>query len=108
MTSVLMLFMLPAEDQGENLHNFTSFCGTIIEVQDISGKDSLRHGKAQNLIWSPLFLVGIWEGLPAFCALSRSRRQQGQQHNFGNHKEGSWKKFQGQILNSFKRRIRLA
>ena len=100
-----MLFKLPLADQGENLANFTSFCRTIIEVQEISGKAQFKAWKGPHLIWSPLFLVGISEGLSAFCALSRSRCQQGQQHNFGNQKERSWKKFQGQILNSFKRRI---
>ena len=105
MKFVSMLFMLPLADQGENLQNFTSFCRTIIEVQDISGKVQFKAWKSPHLIWSPLFLVGTLWRLPAFCALSRSRRQQGQQHNFGNQKERSWKKFQGEILNSFKRRI---
>ena len=105
MKSVFMLLMLPLADQGGNLQNFTSFCRTIIEVQDKSGKVQFMAWKSPHLIWSPLFLVGILEGLPAFYALSRSRRQQGQQHNFGNQKERSWKKFQGRILNSFKRRI---
>ena len=100
-----MIFKLPLADQGENLANFTSFCRTIIEVQEISGKAQFKAWKSPHLIWSPLFLVGILEGLPAFCVLSRSRRQQGQQHNFGNQKERSWKKFQGQILNSFKKLI---
>ena len=89
MKSVFMLFMLPVKDQGENLQNFISFCRTIIEVQERSGKAQFKAWKSPHLIWSPLFLVGISEGLPAFCALSRSRRQQGQQHNFGNQKERS-------------------
>ena len=105
MKSVFMLLMLPLADQGENLQNFTSYCRTIIEVQDISRKVQFKAWKSSDLIWSPLFLVAISEGLPAFCAVSHSRRQQGQQHNFGNQKERSWKKFQGQIFNSFKRRI---
>ena len=105
MKSAFMLFMLPLADQGEILQNFPSFCRTIIEVQDISGKAQFKASKSPHLISSPLFLVGISEGLPAFCALSRSRRQQRQQHDFGNLKERSWKRFQGQILNSFKRRI---
>ena len=105
MQSVFVLFMLSLADQGKDLQNFTSFCRTIIEVQEISGKAQLEAWKSPHLIWSPLFLVGIAEGLLAFCTMSRLRHQQGQQHNFGNKKERSWKKFQGQILNSFKRRI---
>ena len=105
MKSVFMLCMLPLADQVENLQNFTSFCRTIIEVQELSGKAQFKPWKSPHLIWSPLFLVGISEGLPAFCALSHSRRQQGQQYSLGNQKERSWKKFQGQILDSFKRRI---
>ena len=105
MKSVFMLLMLPLADQGESLQTFNPFCRTIIEVQDISRKIQFKAWKSPDLIWSPLLLVGILEGLPAFCALSCSRRQQGQRHNFGNQKERSWKKLQGQILNSFKRRI---
>ena len=105
MKFVFILFMLPLADQGENLQNFTSFCRTIIEVQEISGKAQFKAWKSPHLFGN---LVGISEGLPAFCTLSRSRRQQGQQHNFGNQKERSSKKIQGQILNSFKRRIWLA
>ena len=105
MNFVFMLFMLPLVDQVENLQNVTSFCRAIIEVQEISGKAEFKAWNSPHLIWSPLFLVRISEGLPAFCALSRSRRQQGQHHNFGNQKERSWKRFQGQILNSFKMRI---
>ena len=89
MKSVLMLLMLPLADQGENLQNFTSFCRTIIEVQDISGKNQFKAWKSPHLIWTPLFLVGMSEGLPDFCALRRSGRQQGQQDNFGNKKERS-------------------
>ena len=105
MKSVLILLMRPVADEGENLQNFTSFCRTIIEVQNISGKVQFKAWKRPHLIWIPLFLVGISEGLPDLCALRRSRRQQGLQDNFGNQKERIWKKFQGQILNSFKRRI---
>ena len=100
-----MLLMLPPADQGENLQNVTSFCRTIIEVHNISGKVQFKAWKRPHLIWTPLFLVGISEGLPDFCALRRSRRQQGQQDKFGNQKEGSRKKLQGQTLNSFKRWI---
>ena len=85
--SVFMPFMLPLADQGENLQNVTSFCRTIIELQDISGKVQFKACNSPHLIWSPLFLVGISEGLPVFCALSRSRRQQGQKHNFGNQRK---------------------
>ena len=105
MKSVFMLFMLPLADQGENLQNFTSFCRAIIEVREISRKAQFKAWKGPHLIWSPLFHVGILEGPPAFCALSRSRRQPSQQHNFGNQRERSWKKFQGPILKTFKRRI---
>ena len=105
MKTVLMLLMLPLADQGENLQNFTSFCRTISEVQNVSGKVWFKAWKSPHLIWTPLFLVGILEGLLDFCALRRSRRQQGQQNNFGNQKGRSWKKFQGQKLNTFKRRI---
>ena len=105
MTSVLMLLMLPLADQAENLQNFTSFRRTIIEFQDISGKVQFQARKSPQLICTPLFLVGISEGMLDFCALRRSRRQQGLQDNFGNQKERSWKKLQGQMLNSFKRRI---
>ena len=100
-----MLLMRPLADQGETLQNFTSFCRTIIEVQNISGKVQFKAWKRPHLIWTPLFLVGTLEGLPDFCALRRSRRQQGLQDNFESQKERIWKKFQGQILNSFKRRI---
>ena len=93
MKSVLMLLMLPLADQGENLQNFTSFCRTIIEFQNISGKVQFKAWKSPHLIWTPLFPMGISEGLPDFCALRRSRRQQGQQDNFGNQKERSCKKF---------------
>ena len=93
MKSVLVLLMRPLADQGENLQNFTSFCRTIIEVQNISGKIQFKPWKSPHPIWTPLFLVGISEGLPDFCALRRSRRQEGQQDNFGNQKERSWKKF---------------
>ena len=93
MKSVLMLLMLPLADQRENLQNFTSFCRTIIEVQNISGKVQFKAWKSPHLIWTPLFLVEISEGLPDFCALRRSRRQQGQQDSFGNQKERSWNKF---------------
>ena len=89
MKFVFMLFMLPLADQGENVQNFTSFCRTIIEVQEISRKAQLKAWKNPHLIWSALFLVGISEGVPEFCALSRSRRQRGKQHNFGNQKERS-------------------
>ena len=92
MKSVFMLLVLPLADQVENLQNVTSFCKTMIEVQEISGKAQFKAPK------SP-------QPLPALCALSRSRRQQGQQHNFGNQRERSWKKFRGQRLNSFKRLI---
>ena len=105
MKSVVMLLTLPLADQGENLPNFTSFCRTIIEVQNISGRVQFKAWKSPHLIWTPLFLVGISQGLLGFCALRRLHRQQGQQDNFGNQKERSRKKFQGQILNSFKRRI---
>ena len=105
MKSVLILLMGPLADQGENLQNFTSFCRTIIDVQNISGKVQFKAWKGPHLIWTPLFLVGISEGLPDFCALRCSRRQQGLQDNFGNQKERIGKKFQGQILSSFKRRI---
>ena len=105
MKSVLILLMRPLADQGENLQNFTSFCRTVIEVQNISGNVQLKAWKRPHLIWTPLFLVGISEGLPDFCALRRSRHLQGLQDNFGNEKERIWKKFEGQILNSFKRRI---
>ena len=105
MRSVNILLMRPLADQGENLQNFTSFCKTIIEVQNISGKVQIKACKRPHLIWTPFFLVGISEGLPDFCALRRSRRQQVLQDNFENQKERIWKKFQGQILNSLKRRI---
>ena len=105
MKSVLILLMRPLADQGENLQNFTSFCRTIIEVQNISGKVQFKAWKRPRLIWTALFLVGISEGLPDFCALRLSRRQQGLQDNLENQKERIWRKFQGQILNSFKRRI---
>ena len=101
MKSVLILLMRPLADQGENLQNFTSFCRTIIEVQNISGRAQFKAWKRPHPIWTPLFLVGISEELPDFCALRRSRRQQGLQDNFENQKERIWKKFQGQILNSF-------
>ena len=93
MKSLLMLLMLPLADQVENRQNFTSFCRTIIEVKNISGKVQFKAWKSPHLIWTPLFLVGISEGLPDFCALRRSRRQQGQQDNFGNQKERSSKEF---------------
>ena len=57
MKSVLMLLMLPLADQGENLQNFTSFCRTIIEVENISGKVQFKAWKSQHLIWTPLFLA---------------------------------------------------
>ena len=57
MKFVSMLFMLPLADQGENLQNFTSFCRTIIEVQEISGKAQFKAWKSPQLILSPLFLV---------------------------------------------------
>ena len=78
---------------------------TIIEVQNVCGRVQYKALKSPHLIWTPLFLVGMSEGLPDFCALRRSRSQQGQRHNFGNQKERSLKNFQGQVLNSFKRRI---
>ena len=93
MKSVPMLLMLPLADQGESMQNFTPLCRPIIEVQNISGKVQFKAWKSPHLLWTPLFLVGISEGL------------QGQQDDFGNHKESDWKKLQGQILNSFKRRI---
>ena len=105
MKSVSMLFMLPLAEQAEILQNFTSFCRTIMEVQEKSGKAQFKAWRNPHLIWSELFLVGISEGLPGLCAPSRSRCQQGQQHNFGNQYERSWKKFRGQTLNSFERRI---
>ena len=105
MKFVFMLFTLPLADQVENLQNFTSFCRTIIEVQEKSGKAQFKAWKSPHLLWSLLFLMGTLEGLPTFCALSRSRHQQGQQEDFGNQLERSWKKFHGQILNGFKRRI---
>ena len=75
MKSVLMLLMLTLADQGENLQNFTSFCRRIIEVQNISRKVQFKAWKRPHLILTPLFLIGISEGLPDFCALRRSRRQ---------------------------------
>ena len=93
MKSVPMLLMLPLADQGENLQKFTSFCRTIIEVQNIYSKVHFKAWKSPHVIWTPLFLVGLSEGLPDFCALRRSHRQQGQQDNFGNQKKRSWKKF---------------
>ena len=105
MKSVTILLMCPLADQGENLQNFTSFCKTIIEVQNISRKVQFKAWKRPHLIWTPLFLVGISEGLRDIRALRRSHRQQVLQDNFENQKERIWKKFQGQILNSFKRRI---
>ena len=105
MKSVNILLMRPLADQRENLQNFTSFCKTIIEVQNISGKIQFKAWKRPDLIWTPLFLVEVLEGPPDFCALRRSRCRQVLQDNFENQKERIWKKFQGQILNSFKRRI---
>ena len=93
MKSVPMLLMLPLADQGKNLQYFTSFCRTIIQVQNISRKDQFKAWKSPHLIWTPLFLMGISEGLPDFCALRRSRCQQGQQDHFGNQKERNWKTF---------------
>ena len=64
MKFVSMLFILPLADQSEKLQNFTLFCRTIIEVQEISGKVQFKAWKSPHLIWSPLFLVGMSEGLP--------------------------------------------
>ena len=97
--------MRPLADQGENLQNFTSLCKTIIEVQNISGNVHFKAWKRPHLIWTPLFFVEVSEGLQDFCTLRRSRRRQVLQDNFENQKERIWKKFYGQILNSFKRRI---
>ena len=66
MKSVFMLLMLPLADQGENLQNFTSFCRTIIEVQDISRKVQFKAWKSPHLILAPLFLVGIFGGTAGF------------------------------------------
>ena len=93
MKSVFMLFMLPLADQGENLQEFTSFCRTIIEVQEISGNPQFKAWKSPHLIWSPLFLVGILEGLRAFCALSRCTASKVSRTILGTRKKGVGRSF---------------
>ena len=46
--SVFMLCVLPLADQAENLQNFTSFCRTVIKVQEISGKAQLKAWKMKK------------------------------------------------------------
>ena len=81
--------MLPLAYQVENLHNFTSFCRAIIEVQKILKKAQFKAWKVFHTLFGLYWLhVDIWEGLPAFCALRRPRRQKDQHNNLETRKKG--------------------
>ena len=55
----------------------------ITQKRTVQGMERLPH-----LIWSRLLHVDISEGLPAFCALSRPRRQKGRHNNLETKNKG--------------------
>ena len=70
-----------------------------------SEKHSLRHGKSSTPYLVCIGPRGYFGGTAGFLRSESLALPARSAEQSGNQKEGSLKKFQGQILNSFKRRI---
>ena len=89
----------------ENLQNLTSFCRAIIEVQKYSEKQSLRHGKSSTPYLVFIGPRGYFGGTAGFLRSEPPASPERSAEQAGDQKERSLKKFQGQLLKTFKRRI---